>query len=116
MDPALKAYKENLEPQVMLTKALVSAIFYAKANYYSGFKTISDLAYDALEEALKEMCPNHPILTHAVGKVGDKYLLGIVDTGFLLSNRKFYLPHGEEVDPFAVLTDMAHQWHSKRVQ
>ncbi|MFW9905300.1 MAG: NAD-dependent DNA ligase LigA [Candidatus Thorarchaeota archaeon] len=48
------------------TKKLAHQILYHKKKYYDGEPEISDEAYDALEERLRQIDPNNPIL-HIVG-------------------------------------------------
>ncbi|HMY19295.1 MAG TPA: hypothetical protein PKA58_23385, partial [Polyangium sp.] len=35
-----------------------------KASYYAGTPEISDAAYDALEDELRDIDPTHPVLAH----------------------------------------------------
>lgn len=51
---------------VFLAKSLAETLIYAKKNYYKGFPTVGDETYDAMESALKVLCPAHPVLS-AVG-------------------------------------------------
>jgi DNA ligase (NAD+) len=41
---------------------LVNQIIYHKKLYYSGNAKIPDYAYDRLEDELKKLEPNHPVL------------------------------------------------------
>ncbi|MCX6123264.1 MAG: NAD-dependent DNA ligase LigA, partial [Proteobacteria bacterium] len=41
---------------------LAHAILHNKKAYYSGKPEISDAAYDALENELQLLCPDHPVL------------------------------------------------------
>jgi hypothetical protein len=87
----------KIEPVVLLVKSLAETLFIAKKNYYNGFTSISDEQYDALEEALKKLCPSHPLIAHAVGDVGWDWLIGIEATSFLVQNKGFTIPHN--LDP-----------------
>lgn len=42
---------------------LVNQIIDHKAKYYAGTPEISDVKYDAIEEELRKVCPNHPVLS-----------------------------------------------------
>ncbi len=44
-------------------KELADLIIYHKQKYYAGEPEISDAAYDALEEKLRQINPNHPVLS-----------------------------------------------------
>lgn len=50
---------------------LASEILIHKKRYYSGQPSITDAAYDALEDELRQMCPHHPVLS-LVGYVLDR--------------------------------------------
>ncbi|MES2614437.1 MAG: hypothetical protein V4591_03380, partial [Bdellovibrionota bacterium] len=48
---------------------LASQILYHKKLYYSGKSVISDKEYDALEDKLKNLAPNHPVLSIVGSKI-----------------------------------------------
>jgi hypothetical protein len=73
----------NINPQILLVRAIVETIFVSKRNYYNGFPTINDNTYDALERELNLLCPNHPILS-AVGFSEFTELPGMVATRALI--------------------------------
>jgi DNA ligase (NAD+) len=52
----------NMEPNKQI-EAIASQLLYHKKLYYSGRSTISDAEYDALEDHLKKLSPNHPALS-----------------------------------------------------
>ncbi|MHA1973150.1 MAG: NAD-dependent DNA ligase LigA [Candidatus Hodarchaeales archaeon] len=55
-------------------KHLENQILYHKKKYYDGEPEISDQAYDALEEKLKKLDPNNPVLFLVGTPVGGKVL------------------------------------------
>ncbi|WP_161597649.1 NAD-dependent DNA ligase LigA [Fluviispira multicolorata] len=52
--------KKNIKIEI---ENIASQILYHKKLYYKGKSIISDAEYDALEQKLKELAPNHPVLS-----------------------------------------------------
>lgn len=80
---------------MFLVRSLAETLLYCKKNYYNGFKSVCDEAYDYLEMGLKKLCPGHPVL-NAVGDAPfDGNLLGVAGTRALL-----YPPPVEDTTDF----------------
>jgi hypothetical protein len=86
----------NYNPKILLVRSLAETLFWAKKCYYDGHYgflnfSITDETYDKLEETLKSLCPNHPVLS-AVGSPDFSFLLGMVET------RKLVEPADDALD------------------
>lgn len=69
----------NPNPRILLVKSMGETLFWAKKNYYNGFPTLADEAYDSLEDQMKLLCPTHPIL-ECVGDPDFSFLFGMEAT------------------------------------
>lgn len=69
----------NEGPKLLLVKSLAETLFWAKKCYYDGHQSVTDETYDKMEEGLKKLCPNHPILD-CVGNPDFSYLFGMEAT------------------------------------
>lgn len=57
-------------------ETIASQLLYHKKLYYSGRSIISDAEYDALEDTLVKLSPNHPVLSlvgYQFSESGKKY-------------------------------------------
>lgn len=68
---------------------LVGEILRNKQLYYKGMPKISDVAYDKLEEELRAISPDHPVLSY-VGGVSDSKFRKVVHKVPMLSLAKTY--------------------------
>lgn len=69
---------------VFLVQSLAGTLLYCKKNYYNGYVTVTDEAYDALEESLKKLCPSHPVLSAVGDAPFQGNWLGVVETRALV--------------------------------
>lgn len=74
----------NWNPKILLVRSLAETLYWAKKCYYDGHYarlgfSISDESYDKLEQQMKLLCPEHPIL-HCVGSPDMDVLIGMADT------------------------------------
>ena len=60
----------NEDLKILITD-LAEKILYHKRLYYKGLPEISDHQFDLLEEQLKKISPNHPLLAQ-VGSIADE--------------------------------------------
>lgn len=63
MDLAEIAGRKMTEPRRQMVRHLANQILYHKRCYYAGHAEISDEQFDQLEQRLREVAPDHPVLS-----------------------------------------------------